>query len=68
MVLGATRSSKLPSRSVMTPLVVPGTTTEAPTIASPLESNTLPLMADWAKAEPPMKSKATAVMSAISAL
>ena len=66
-VPGATRSVKLPSMSVVTPLVVPGTITAAPMTGTPLVSMTLPEVV-WAEAARPVRSKAAEVSRAQSAL
>ena len=68
VVPGATRSSKLPSRSTVTPLVVPGTITAAPMTGSPLVSRTLPLETPWADAGLPSRIKAMLATSAMSAV
>ena len=61
LVPAATRISKFPSMSVTTPLVVPGTTTEAPMTGSPFVSTTLPLVMDCANATDPANSRSMAV-------
>ena len=58
-----TRITKEPSWSVITPVVVPGTITEAPMTGSPFTSATVPRMVDWAWADSPAARKATVAMS-----
>ena len=54
MAFLGTDSAKLPSRSVIAPVVVPLTSTLTPTSGSPEASVTLPETAFWANACTPM--------------